>query len=65
MHIPELTQLNLAVLREEGTVILELLSDLDTLLNTNKDFLLGAWLKQAEEAATTEQVTPAEIKRVL
>ena len=44
--------------REEGAVILELLTDLDTLLNTCQDFLLGAWLKQARDAASSEQVTP-------
>ena len=42
--------------REEGAVILELLADLDALLNTNKDFLLGVWVKQAREAASSRQV---------
>ena len=48
----------LSPFREEGDLILELLADLDTLLNTNKDFLLGAWVKQAREAASSEEVVP-------
>ncbi|XP_043200040.1 alpha-N-acetylglucosaminidase-like isoform X2 [Amphibalanus amphitrite] len=46
---------NTVLLREEGAVILELLADLDTVLNTDKDFLLGAWVKQAREAASSEE----------
>ena len=37
-------------------MILELLSDLETLLGSNKDFLLGSWLKQARDAASSEEV---------
>ncbi|XP_037082679.1 alpha-N-acetylglucosaminidase-like isoform X1 [Pollicipes pollicipes] len=43
------------LLQERGTLILELLSDMDEVLNTNKAFLLGDWLRQAQEVATGKQ----------
>lgn len=41
-------------LSSNGTKLVDLLSDLDTILMTNEHFLLGQWLKAAKAQGTTK-----------
>ena len=43
------------VLHENSLVFLELLEDLDRILATNKNFMLGPWLESARALATNNQ----------
>ncbi|KAK9787358.1 hypothetical protein WJX73_007278, partial [Symbiochloris irregularis] len=42
-----------AALVEQGQLLLDLLGDLEVLLSSNRGFMLGSWVKAAEEWATT------------
>ena len=43
------------VLHQNSLVFLDLLEDLDRILATNKNFLLGPWLESAKALATNQQ----------
>ena len=43
------------VLHENALVFLDILEDLDRILATNKNFLLGPWLESAKALATNSQ----------
>ena len=43
------------VLHENALVFLDILEDLDRILATNKNFLLGPWLESAKAMATDSQ----------
>ena len=42
-------------LHQNSLVFLDLLEDLDRILATNKNFLLGPWLESAKALATNQQ----------
>lgn len=48
------TQRNSTLAKEYGKRMLELLDDMDELLNTHTDFLLGKWLNNAKSFGTNE-----------
>jgi hypothetical protein len=43
--------------RQSADLFLNLLADLDVLLGSNEDFLLGHWLEAAKAVGTTAQVS--------
>ena len=45
---------SLLVLHENALVFLDILEDLDRILATNENFLLGPWLQSAKDLATSD-----------
>ena len=43
------------LLHENGLVFIDLLKDMEEILSTNKNFLLGPWLESAKALATNEE----------
>ena len=43
------------LLHENGLVFIDLLKDIEEILSTNKNFLLGPWLESAKALATNEE----------
>lgn len=43
-------------IRETGSQMIDLLQDLDELLQTESNFLLGRWIADAKSCGTTEEV---------
>jgi alpha-N-acetylglucosaminidase len=61
-------QHNAVAVHEYGQQMLQLLSDLDTLLATNQNFLLGSWIADAEKMAASpneKQYYAEDAKRIL
>ncbi|MCX2575095.1 alpha-N-acetylglucosaminidase [Pedobacter sandarakinus] len=46
---------NLIAFRKNSTAFIQLIDDMDVLLKTRKDFLLGEWLNSAKSWGTTQQ----------
>ena len=43
------------LLHENGLVFIDLLKDMEEILSTNKNFLLGPWLESAKALATNDE----------
>ena len=43
------------LLHENGLVFIDLLKDIEEILSTNKNFLLGPWLESAKALATNDE----------
>ena len=46
---------NVQFVHEYGQVCIDILQDIDVMLGTNKNFMLGPWLQSAKNLATTAQ----------
>ena len=44
---------NVQFVHEYGQVFIDILQDIDIMLGTNKNFMLGPWLQSAKNLATT------------